>query len=61
MHRRSGNEIIFPVNSIDRGDDEMKMAARIRKKICQYYIEAEIPIRWFFFNLSSKSLLNPTL
>ena len=59
MHRRAGNEIIFPVNTIGRGDDEMKMATRIRKKICQYYIEAEIPIRWFLFQLelqkSSKS------
>ena len=59
MHRRAGNEVIFPVNTIGRGDDEMKMATRIRKKICQYYIEAEIPIRWFLFQLelqkSSKS------
>ena len=51
MHRRAGNEVIFPVNTIGRGDDEMKMATRIRKKICQYYIEAEIPIRWFLFQL----------
>ena len=59
MHRRAGNEIIFPVNTIGRGDDEMKIVARIRKKICQYYIEAAIPIRWFLFQLelqkSSKS------
>ena len=59
MHRRDGNEIIFPVNTIGRGDDEMKMATRIRKKICQYYIEAEIPVNWFLFQLelqkSSKS------
>ena len=51
MHRRAGNEIIFPVNTIGRGDDEMKMATRIRKKIAQYYIETEIPIRWFLFQL----------
>ena len=51
MHRRAENEVIFPVNTIGRGDDEMKMATRIRKKICQYYIEAEIPIRWFLFQL----------
>ena len=59
MHRRAGNEIIFPVNTIGRGDDETIMATRIRKKICQYYIEAEIPIRWFLFQIvlqkSSKS------
>ena len=59
MHRRAENEVIFPVNTIGRGNDELKMANRIRKKICQYYIEAEIPIRWFLFQLvlqtSSKS------
>ena len=59
MHRRAGNKITFPLNTIGRGNDEMKMATRIRKKICQYYIEAEIPIRWFLFQLelqkSSKS------
>ena len=59
MHSRSKNEIIFPVNTVGRGIDEKKMATRIRKKICQYYIEAKIPIRWFLFQLelqnSSKS------
>ena len=51
MYRRAGNEVIFPINSMGRGEDEMKIATRIRKKICQYYIEAEIPIRWFLFQL----------
>ena len=51
MYRRAGNEVIFPVNTMDRDDYGKELAARIRKKICQYYIEAEIPIRWFFFQL----------
>ena len=59
MHSRAGNEVIFPVSAIGRGEDEMKMATRIRNKICQYYIETKIPIRWFLFQLdlqkSSKS------
>ena len=61
MYRRAENEVIFPVNTIGRGDDEIKMANRIQKKICQYYIEAEILFDGFYFNLSSKHLLNPTL
>ena len=51
MHHRAGNEIIFPINTIGRCNDEMKMATRIRKKICQYYIKEGIPIRWFLFQL----------
>ena len=51
MHRQNRNVIIFPVNTIGRGNDEIKMATRIRRKICQYYIETEIPIRWFLFQL----------
>ena len=32
MHCRSANEVIFPINTIGRGEDEMKMAIKIRKK-----------------------------
>ena len=44
-------KIIFPLNAIGRGEEEKKMAKKIRKKICQSYIKAKIPIRWFFFQL----------
>ena len=44
IHHGAENEVIFPVNIMCRGNDEMKMATRIQKKIYQYYIEAEIPI-----------------
>ena len=56
MYRKAGNEVIFPVNTTARNDYEIKLAARIRKKICQYYIEAEIPIRWFLFQLELDQL-----
>ena len=50
-YRTSRNEVIFPVNTTARGDTELIMAARIRNIICKYYIEAQIPIRWFLFQL----------
>ena len=46
-----GNEVIFPVNTIGRHDHEVNMATKVRNKICQHYIEAEIPVRWFLFQL----------
>ena len=52
LNYREGREkVIFPINAIGRGDDEVKMANIIRRKICQFYIEAEIPARWFLFQL----------
>ena len=56
IYRETGNEVIFPVNTTSRNDYEIKLAARIRKKICQYFIEAEIPIRWFLFQLELDQL-----
>ena len=50
-HRTARNEVIFPINTTARGDIELKMAARIRDTICKHYIEAQIPIRWFLFQL----------
>ena len=50
-HRTARNVVIFPINTTARGDIELKMAARIRNIICKHYIEAQIPIRWFFFQL----------
>ena len=56
MYREAGNEVIFPVNTTARNDYEINLAARICNKICQYYIEAEIPIRWFLFQLELDQL-----
>ena len=56
MYREAGNEVIFPVNTTARNDYEINLVARIRKKICQYFIEAEIPIRWFLFQLELDQL-----
>ena len=44
-------ETIKPLNAIARGEKEKMLADDIRHKICQSYIEADIPIRWFLFQL----------
>ena len=56
MYRTAGNKAIFPVNTTARSDYEINLATMIRMKICQYYIEAEIPIRWFLFQLELNHL-----
>ena len=50
-HCKVGNKIIFPVNAMSRGDIELKMASGICNKIRQHYIEAEIPVCWYLFQL----------
>ena len=50
-YRDYEDKIIYPINAIARGDDETKMASEIRSRICESYIEAEIPARWFLFKL----------
>ena len=50
LHRFCGKEVIFPVNTIAK-DENRQIAEKIRSEICQSYIEAEIPVRWFLFQL----------
>ena len=50
-YRDYEDKIIYPINAVARGDVEAKMASEIRSRICQSYIEAEIPARWFLFKL----------
>ena len=49
--RPAGKEVIFSVNTTARSDNELNVAQKIRNKIYQYYIKAEIPIRWFLLQL----------
>ena len=51
LHRFRGKEVIFPVNTIANDMDRQTIAEEIRCEICQCYIEAEIPVRWFLFQL----------
>ena len=50
-YRETREKVIFPINAIGRGKEEINMANLIRNRICQSYIEAKIPVRWFLFQL----------
>ena len=50
-----GKDIIFPVNNMGRGRSEEEMAQRIRRITGRSYIIAEVPARWFFFQVELKS------
>ena len=53
-------QIIFPLNTTARGECEKKIAEKIRTIVCQSYIEAEIPIRWYLFQLELYDLQEST-
>ena len=44
-------EIIFPINTTIRGEDDMKMANHLRHRICQCHSKKEIPIKWLLLQL----------
>ena len=48
-------DIIFPVNNMGRGRNEEEIAERIRRITGRSYIRAEVPARWFFFQVELKS------
>lgn len=50
-YNEPNGEIIIPVNAIGRSDHEQLVASLLRNRVCESYIEAEIPIRWFVFQL----------
>ena len=53
-------QIIFPVNATARDEHEKKIADTIRRIVCKSYIEAEIPARWFLFQLELQDLQKTT-
>ena len=53
-------KIIFPLNTTARGEYEKQIAKKIRTIVCQSYIEAEIPARWFLFQLELQDLQETT-
>ena len=44
-------KVIYPINTIARGEAELEMAEAIRSIVCKSYIEADIPARWYSFHL----------
>ena len=51
-------KVIFPINTIARGDSEREMAESIRSIVCNSYIEANIPARWYLFQLDLEEFQN---
>ena len=48
-------DVIFPIDTTSRKKHERHIAKRIRQITSQSYITAEVPARWFFFQLELKS------
>ena len=48
-------DVIFPIDTTSRKKHERHIAKRIRQITGQSYITAEVPARWFFFQLELKS------
>ena len=48
-------DVIFPIDTTSRKKHERHIAKRIRQITSESYITAEVPARWFFFQLELKS------
>ena len=51
-------KVIFPIITIARGESEREMAESIRSIVCNSYIEANIPARWYLFQLDLEEFQN---
>ena len=51
-------DVIFPIDTTSRKKHERHIAKRIRQITSQSYITAEVPARWFFFQLELRSKTN---
>ena len=51
-----GKNLIFPINATARDDHHSQIATKIRKHVCESYIEADIPLKWFVFLLHLQEL-----
>lgn len=59
-YREGEESIIYPVVTTDRGDEAQAIAEEIRSVICEHYIEASVPIRWFLYQLELKEAHDST-
>ena len=48
---RDAGSILFAVNNLKRRENEEEKLMLIRRKVCQHYVEADIPIRWYLLQL----------
>ena len=45
-------KVTFPLNTLSRTEDTMEIAATIRELASSCYVEAEVPVRWYIFQLA---------
>ena len=55
-YRESREMVIFPINANGGGEKDIEMANLIHNRISKFYIEAEIPVRWYLFQLDLDQL-----
>ena len=48
---RDAGSILFAVNNLKRSENEEEKLMLIRRKVCQHYVEADIPISWYLLQL----------
>ena len=48
----NGDKVIFPLNTLARDKRSLKLAAKIRKLVTKCYVEAEVPTRWYIFQVA---------
>ena len=48
---RDAGSILFAVNNLKRRENEEEKLMLIRRKVCQHYVEADIPISWYLLQL----------
>uniref|UniRef100_A0A1X7UKU2 Death domain-containing protein n=1 Tax=Amphimedon queenslandica TaxID=400682 RepID=A0A1X7UKU2_AMPQE len=52
----NGKNLLFPINATARDDYHSQIATEIRKHVCDSYIEADVPLKWFLFLLHLQEL-----
>ena len=52
---RDAGSILFAVNNLKRSENEEEKLMLIRRKVCQHYVEADIPIRWYLLQLELRA------
>ena len=51
-----GDDLIFPINATSRDDYHSQIATKIRKNVCDSYLEADVPLKSFLFLLHLQEL-----
>ena len=52
----NGEDIIFPLNGLSRGEEAQHIAKKIRQLISHCHIEVPIPVNWYLFHIAIEEL-----